>query len=113
MRADTRSSSPGLLCSLRHRRADAEHRVALGDRFELLQRSVPIDGKVSARSRSHLQVAPQDRRALTGFDVLEANTLAATMPKHRRAAVGANVADAVRLAAEHRHEIALAPVLRG
>ena len=86
----------------------AKDRVLRCDRLELAERCPPVDGEVCARAACHLEVSPQDRRALAGLDFLEENRLAPSVSQYRPSAGGPHVGDPVGAFTEHRDEIPLA-----
>ena len=83
----------------------AKDRVLRCDRLELAERCPPVDGEVCACAACHLDVSPQDRRALAGLDFLEENRLAPSVSQYRPAAGGPHVGDPVGAFTEHRDEM--------
>jgi len=69
-----------------------------GDPLELLQRGVPVHRQVRPGSRCDLQVAPQDGRPVTRFDLGQAHLLAAAAPQPCTATGRADVGHPVRSA---------------
>src|SRR5207244_4188144 len=82
------------------------------DPVELFERGTAIDRDVGTSSRRERQVPTQDRRPPFRSDLLEVQGLTPPMAQHRSAPSGPHVAYPVRVLAEHRHEIALAFVVR-
>lgn len=88
-------------------RSETENRKCRGDLLEFRKRGIFVHGHVRSRSRSALQVSPQDGWALVGGNLFELDVLTAAAAENRSSTGCPHIADPLHVVSEHRHQVPL------